>query len=67
MKARGVIVVDYDLPGGLMEAAEELEKLKVSMKELARGNPRIVFADCDIKERRGNGHPDVRNLKIRTS
>ena len=67
MKARGVIVVDYEFPGGFEDAAEELRKLKETVQTLSRGNPKVVFADCDIKERRGAGHPDLKNLKIRTS
>lgn len=67
MKARGLILIDYELPCGLMDAAAELEKLKAAMKDVVRGNPHVVFADADIKERRGEGHPDLKKLKIRTS
>jgi len=67
MKARGLILVDYELPGGFMQAAEEQKKLEDAMKDLVRGNPRVVFYECDIKERRGDRHPNLKDLKIRTS
>ena len=67
MKARGLILVDYELPGGFKDAAEEQAKLEAAMKDLVRGNPRVVYHQCDIKERRGDAHPDISKLKIRTS
>ena len=67
MKARGLILIVYELPGGFADAAEEQERLEKAMQELTRGNPRVRYQQCVIKERRGEGHPDIRNLKIRTS
>jgi|TARA_R110001606_G_scaffold396837_1_gene571773 hypothetical protein len=55
------------LPGGFKDAAEEQSRLEAAMKELTRGNPRVVYQQCDIKERRGESHPDITKLKIRTS
>lgn len=66
MKARGLILVDYDLPGGYLEAAEEQRRLEEAMHNLVRGNNRVSYYQCDIKERRGNAKPDIRKLKIRT-
>jgi hypothetical protein len=37
------------------------------MQNLVRGNNRVVYFQCDVKERRGDGKPDLRKLKIRTS
>ena len=67
MKARGLILVDYDLPNGFMDAAEEQKRLQEAMEELVRGNNRVTYSQCDIKERRGDKRPDLRKLKIRTS
>jgi len=67
LKARGLILIDYELTGGFKEAAEEQARLEAAMKELTRGNPRVVYQQCDIKERRGDAHPDITKLKIRTS
>ena len=36
-------MVDYELPGGFKEAAEEQARLEAAMKELTRGNPRVVY------------------------
>jgi hypothetical protein len=67
MKARGIILVDYELPNGFREAADELDRLEKAMQQLVEGNPRVVYYDCDLKERRGEGRPDIRQLKIRSS
>lgn len=67
MKARGLILVDYELPNGFMDAAEEQKRLEEAMQNIVRGNNKVVYYQCDIKERRGDGRPDLRKLKIRTS
>lgn len=67
MKARGVIVIDYDFPGSFAEIAKELERLEQLMKDATHGNPRVVYRDCDIKERRGDKRPDLRTMRFRTS
>ena len=50
-----------------MDAAEEQKRLQTAMEELVRGNNRVTYFQCDIKERRGDKRPDLRKLKIRTS
>ena len=62
MKARGLILVDYDLPNGFMDAAEEQKRLQNAMEELVRGNNKVTYFQCDIKERRGDQRPDLRKL-----
>ena len=66
-KARGLILVDYELPNGFIDAAEEQAKLETAMKTLVTGNNRVSFFQCTIKERRGDSKPDLDNMKIRTS
>ena len=67
MKARGIVIIDYELPGGFIEAAEEQQKLQKLVDELVRGNPRVVYHEVDIRERRGNQKPDLKKMKIRIS
>ena len=67
LKARGLILVDYELPNGFVDAAEEQRRLEQAMNDLVRGTSRVTYYQCDIKERRGNVKPDLKNLKIRTS
>jgi len=67
MKARGLILIDYDLPNGYVDAAEEQKKLQEAMEKLTDGNPRVKYRQCTVKERRGEGHPDINKLKIRSS
>lgn len=59
--------MDYELPNGFMDAAEEQKRLEEAMQTIVRGNNKVVYYQCDIKERRGDGRPDLRKLKIRTS
>jgi hypothetical protein len=67
LKARGLILIDYELPNGYVDAAAEQTRLEEAMQNLVRGNNRVVYFQCDVKERRGDGKPDLRKLKIRTS
>jgi len=67
MKARGLVVIDYDLPNGFIEAAEEQKKLKDAIAELVRGNPRVIHHEVDIRERRGDAKPDIKKMKLRLS
>jgi len=67
MKARGLILIDYEFPGGYREAAEEEERLTEAMNALVRGNGRVVYYQCTIKERRGDSKPDVSQMKLRSS
>lgn len=67
MKARGIVIIDYELPGGFIEAAEEQQKLQKLVDELVRGNPRVIYHEVDIRERRGNQKPDLKKMKIRIS
>jgi hypothetical protein len=67
MKCRAVAVIDYDLPGGYREAAIEEEALQKAINELVKGNPKVVYSEIDMKERRGNNKPDIKKMKFRTS
>lgn len=67
MKIRAFAVIDYDLPEGFKQAAEEQSKLEAAINELVRGNPHVVFKDLDIRQRRGNKRPDIKNMKLRSS
>lgn len=67
MKARGIVIIDYDLPGGFIEAADEQKKLQEAVHALVKGNPRVVYSEVDIRERRGDQKPDIKKMKIRIS
>ncbi|MDC3221859.1 hypothetical protein OAT86_01205 [Planktomarina sp.] len=67
MKARGIVVIDYDLPGGYREAAIEEEKLEQAVASLVKGNPRVIYHEVDIRERRGDNKPDIKKMKLRSS
>jgi len=67
MKCRGIVVIDYDLPDGYKQAAVEQEALENAIRELVKGNPRVVHSEVDIKERRGDNRPDIKKMKLRSS
>ena len=67
MKCRGLVVIDYDCPKGFIEAAEDQRKLQEAIDQLCRGNPRVVYHEVDLRERRGYSTPDIKNRKLRLS
>lgn len=67
MKARGIVIIDYDLPGGYRDAADEQDKLQNTVDTLVKGNPRVLYHEVDIRERRGNHKPDIKKMKLRVS
>ncbi len=67
MKARGIVIIDYDLPGGYKDAAAEEDRLQKAVDNLVKGNPRVKYHEVDIRERRGEGKPDIKKMKLRIS
>tara|TARA_R110000868_G_scaffold61837_1_gene187622 strand:+ start:2462 stop:2665 length:204 start_codon:yes stop_codon:yes gene_type:complete len=67
MKARGIVVLDYEIEGGFKEAAEEQEKLEAAIAAIVKGNARVVYSQVDMKERRGDVPPDISKMKFRTN
>jgi len=67
MKCRGIVVIDYDIDGGFLEAAEEQKKLEDAIASIVKNNKRVVFHQVDMKERRGEQSPDIKNMKFRNS
>ena len=67
MKCRGIVVIDYDINGGFLEAAEEQKKLEDAISSIVKNNKRVVFHQVDMKERRGDQSPDIKNMKFRNS
>ena len=48
-KARGIAIIDYELPNGFIDAGEEQQRLKDAIDTLVNGNPRVVFSAVDIR------------------
>ena len=67
MKARGIVVIDYDIDGGFKEAAEEEQRLEEAISKIVKDNKRVVFHQVDMKERRGDVPPDIKKMKFRTT
>ena len=67
MKCRGIVVIDYDIEGSFLEAAEEQTKLQDAIAGIVKGNKRVIFHQVDMKERRGDQTPDIKSMKFRNS
>ena len=68
MKARGIVLIDYDIEGGFLEAAEEQRKLQEAIENIVKNNKRVVFHQVDMKGRRDPGTPpDITKMKFRTN
>lgn len=65
MKARGIVVIDYDIEGGFREAAIEQDKLEKAIANIVDGNKSVVFHQVDMKERRGEKTMDISKMKFR--
>lgn len=66
MKARAIVVIDYTIEGGFKEAAEEQAKLEEQIAAMVKGNKSVVFHAVDMRERRGDGQPDLKTMKFRS-
>jgi hypothetical protein len=66
MKARAIVVIDYTIEGGFKEAAEEQANLEKAITEIVSKNKSVVFHAVDMRERRGDGQPDLKSMKFRS-
>ncbi len=67
MKARGIVVIDYDFSEGTyIEAAEQQKKLEEAIAALCKGNKSVVGHQTDMRDRRDRGPTqDIRKMKVR--
>ena len=65
MKARAVLVIDYEFDG-FKAAGEEEEKLASMLKSIVTGNKNVFNYAMDMKERRGDAL-DIKKMKFRNS
>lgn len=64
MKFRAIMLVDLELPDFLKVAEKQLE-LTEMLNKMKDEDEAIVDIAIDVKERRGNGMPDLRAMKLR--
>lgn len=64
MKFRAIMLVDLELPDFLKVAEKQLE-LTEMLNKMKNEDEAIVDIAIDVKERRGNGMPDLRAMKLR--
>lgn len=64
MKARGLILVDFEC-GNFEEAAEAEKMLRDMVTEIKkRSTATVVYADSDVKERRGDKRPNLKTARL---
>jgi hypothetical protein len=66
LKARGIILVDFDFDG-FREAAEMQDILEKARDMIITDNKYVVHHQTDLKERRGDHAPDLRKMKFRNN
>lgn len=66
MKARAIVIIDYTIDGGFKEVADEQTKLEEGINSLVKGNKNVVFHAVDMRERRGDTPPDLKQMKFRS-
>ncbi len=66
MKARGIILCDFEFPG-FREAAEMQDKMDEAGKLRTEGNKYVVHTQVDRKERRGDHAADIKKMKFRNN
>lgn len=67
MKARGIVIIDFEFEGGFKEAGEQQVALEEAVRNLVTGNKTVVYHQVDMKERRGDTPPDISKMKFRNS
>lgn len=65
MKARAVLVIDYEF-NGFKEAGDEEQKLTKVLKDIVTGNKNVTNFQMDMKERRGDAL-DIKKMKFRNN
>ena len=66
MKARAIVIIDYTIDGSFKEVAEEQKKLEEGVEAMLKGNKNVVYHAVDVRERRGDNPPDLKNMKFRS-
>jgi hypothetical protein len=66
MKARAIVIIDYTIEGGFKEAAQVQATLEENISNMVKSDKSVVFHAVDMRERRGDGTPDLKNMKFRS-
>ena len=64
MKVRAIVLIDYTI-NSYDEASREHQKDKNGIESIVAGNPLVENIQTDMRERRGDGMPDISKVKVR--
>lgn len=67
MKKRAVIIIDYEIDGGFIEASEKYQSLNDKLVAITDADKDVVFWGIDLKDRRGDAKPDISKMKFRSN
>lgn len=65
IKKRATIIIDYNIDGGFQEWKQKHDTLNKKLELFCKSDGEIVHSSMDMKERRGNTKPDVKDMKFR--
>lgn len=66
MKARAIVIIDYTIEGGFKEAAQVQATLEENISNMVKNDKSVVFHAVDMRERRGDNPPDLKQMKFRS-
>lgn len=66
MKARAIVIIDYTIEGGFKEAAQVQATLEENISNMVKNDKSVVFHAVDMRERRGDTPPDLKQMKFRS-
>ena len=64
-KKRATILIDYNVDGGFQELKKKYDTLHEKLELFCKSDSEIVHFSMDMKERRGDKKPDVKEFKFR--
>lgn len=67
MKARLVMLIDYDHLEGFLDAGEEELQVRNFLATLVKNNKKIIHSQVVMKERRGDKSPDLNTMAFRAN
>lgn len=62
-KMRAIVILDYNFDT-FEDAAEQYHKLKNHIDEFVKANDKVLFSDIEMRERRGDRHTPLKEIKL---
>lgn len=66
-KSRAICIIDYEIEGNYRDAGKVEEKVEQAIRNLVEGDKQVVHWQVELRERRGDGAPDLGKMKFRAN